>query len=95
MKSVHLLLLPVRAARLGYQELQGSTSFSSTEFLKFAYFLLLLCTGEKLSQQLILFRLLSPQGLQDKIKLVAIDLQDKPAWYKEKVYPQELGTLLI
>nr|XP_034576285.1 protein IN2-1 isoform X2 [Setaria viridis] len=31
------------------------------------------------------------KGLQDKIKLVAIDLQDKPAWYKEKVYPQ--GTV--
>ncbi|XP_052172645.1 protein IN2-1 homolog B-like isoform X2 [Diospyros lotus] len=27
------------------------------------------------------------KGLQDKIKLVAIDLQDRPAWYKEKVYP--------
>lgn len=31
------------------------------------------------------------KGLQDKIKLVAIDLQDKPAWYKEKVYPK--GTV--
>jgi hypothetical protein len=31
------------------------------------------------------------QGLQDKMELVAIDLQDKPAWYKEKVYPQ--GTV--
>ncbi|KAI4300205.1 hypothetical protein L6164_033606 [Bauhinia variegata] len=28
------------------------------------------------------------KGLQDKIQLVPIDLQDKPAWYKEKVYPQ-------
>jgi len=28
------------------------------------------------------------KGLQDKIKLVAIDLGDKPAWYKEKVYPE-------
>ncbi|KAF8396656.1 hypothetical protein HHK36_018280 [Tetracentron sinense] len=27
------------------------------------------------------------QGLQDKIKLVPIDLQNRPAWYKEKVYP--------
>nr|XP_034582547.1 protein IN2-1 homolog B-like isoform X1 [Setaria viridis] len=27
------------------------------------------------------------QGLQDKIQLVAIDLQDKPAWFLEKVYP--------
>ncbi|KAL9429188.1 hypothetical protein AB3S75_031072 [Citrus x aurantiifolia] len=27
------------------------------------------------------------KGLQDEIKLVAFDLQDKPAWYKEKVYP--------
>ena len=26
------------------------------------------------------------QGLQDKIKLVPIDLQNRPAWYKEKVY---------
>lgn len=27
------------------------------------------------------------KGLQDKIKLVPIDLQDRPAWYKQKVYP--------
>ncbi|XP_031399177.1 glutathione S-transferase L3-like [Punica granatum] len=27
------------------------------------------------------------KGLQDKIKLVPLDLQDRPAWYKEKVYP--------
>ncbi|PWZ05026.1 Protein IN2-1 B [Zea mays] len=27
-------------------------------------------------------------GLQDKIKIVAIDLADRPAWYKEKVYPE-------
>ncbi|KAJ4793043.1 Glutathione S-transferase [Rhynchospora pubera] len=28
------------------------------------------------------------KGLQDKIKLVAIDLEDRPVWYKEKVYPE-------
>ncbi|KAL3642532.1 Glutathione S-transferase L1 [Castilleja foliolosa] len=28
------------------------------------------------------------KGLQDEIKLVPIDLQNRPAWYKEKVYPQ-------
>ncbi|XP_020204614.1 glutathione S-transferase L3 [Cajanus cajan] len=28
------------------------------------------------------------KGLQDKIKLIPIDLQDRPAWYKEKVYPE-------
>lgn len=28
------------------------------------------------------------KGLQEKIKLVAIDLQNRPAWYKEKVYPE-------
>lgn len=27
------------------------------------------------------------KGLQDKIKLVPIDLGNRPAWYKEKVYP--------
>ncbi|KAK4706669.1 hypothetical protein R3W88_033769 [Solanum pinnatisectum] len=27
------------------------------------------------------------KGLQDKIKLVQIDLQNRPDWYKEKVYP--------
>ncbi|KAF0903956.1 hypothetical protein E2562_030088 [Oryza meyeriana var. granulata] len=31
------------------------------------------------------------KGLQDKIELVGIDLQDKPAWYQEKVYTQ--GTV--
>nr|AWW16528.1 glutathione transferase lambda 1 [Ipomoea pes-caprae] len=28
------------------------------------------------------------KGLQDKIKFVPIDLQNRPAWYKEKVYPE-------
>ncbi|CAL5419107.1 unnamed protein product [Camellia sinensis] len=27
------------------------------------------------------------KGLQEKIKLVPIDLQNRPDWYKEKVYP--------
>ncbi|CAM0872605.1 unnamed protein product [Alopecurus aequalis] len=27
------------------------------------------------------------KGLQDEIKIVGIDLADRPAWYKEKVYP--------
>ncbi|XP_024028826.1 glutathione S-transferase L3 [Morus notabilis] len=27
------------------------------------------------------------KGLEDKIKLVPINLQNRPAWYKEKVYP--------
>ncbi|CAK9144189.1 unnamed protein product [Ilex paraguariensis] len=27
------------------------------------------------------------KGLQEKIKLVPIDLQNRPVWYKEKVYP--------
>ncbi|KAK8540183.1 hypothetical protein V6N13_048714 [Hibiscus sabdariffa] len=28
------------------------------------------------------------KGLQDKIKLVPLDLPNRPAWYKEKVYPE-------
>ncbi|XP_058746846.1 glutathione S-transferase L3-like [Vicia villosa] len=28
------------------------------------------------------------KGLQDKIQLVPFDLQNRPAWYKEKVYPE-------
>ncbi|XP_052172649.1 glutathione S-transferase L3-like [Diospyros lotus] len=28
------------------------------------------------------------KGLQDKIKLVPIDLRNRPAWYREKVYPE-------
>ncbi|KAL7095730.1 hypothetical protein ACP275_10G042200 [Erythranthe tilingii] len=28
------------------------------------------------------------KGLHDEIKLVGIDLQNRPAWYKEKVYPE-------
>ncbi|XP_061348563.1 protein IN2-1 homolog B-like isoform X1 [Gastrolobium bilobum] len=27
------------------------------------------------------------KGLQDQIQLVPIDLQDRPSWYKDKVYP--------
>ncbi|XP_027365002.1 protein IN2-1 homolog B-like isoform X2 [Abrus precatorius] len=27
------------------------------------------------------------KGLEEKIQLVPIDLQDRPSWYKEKVYP--------
>lgn len=34
------------------------------------------------------------KGLQDKIKLVAIHLQDKPAWFKEKVYPENMVPAL-
>jgi len=34
------------------------------------------------------------QGLQDKIKIVAIDLADRPAWYKEKVYPENKVCLV-
>ncbi|KAK9107337.1 hypothetical protein Syun_023348 [Stephania yunnanensis] len=30
-------------------------------------------------------------GLQDKIQLVPIDLWKRPAWYKEKVYPENKG----
>ncbi|WP_411026224.1 glutathione S-transferase N-terminal domain-containing protein [Salmonella sp. s58078] len=30
------------------------------------------------------------KGLQDKIELVPIDLQNRPAWYKEKVYPANM-----
>jgi hypothetical protein len=83
LKAVHLLLLPVRSARLGYQELQGSAAFSFC----------CLFTSENLLQKtnsLVSFAS-SLQGLQDKMELVAIDLQDKPAWYKDKVYPQ--GTV--
>ncbi|KAE8711081.1 Protein IN2-1-like protein B [Hibiscus syriacus] len=29
----------------------------------------------------------SGHGLQDKIKLVPIDMKNRPAWYKERVYP--------
>ena len=32
------------------------------------------------------------QGLQEKIKLVPIDLGNRPAWYKEKVYPENKVT---
>lgn len=28
------------------------------------------------------------KGLQDKIKLVPLNLENRPAWYKEKVYPE-------
>ncbi|KAG8380429.1 hypothetical protein BUALT_Bualt06G0014400 [Buddleja alternifolia] len=28
------------------------------------------------------------KGLQDTIKLIPIDLKNRPAWYKEKVYPE-------
>ena len=31
---------------------------------------------------------LEMQGLQAKIELVPINLQDRPTWYKEKVYAE-------
>ncbi|KAK9985413.1 hypothetical protein SO802_030364 [Lithocarpus litseifolius] len=34
------------------------------------------------------------KGLHDKIKLVPIDLQNRPAWYKEKVYHKNLVPAL-
>ncbi|KAK7857129.1 glutathione s-transferase l3 [Quercus suber] len=36
------------------------------------------------AQRVWIFR--NYKGLHDKIKLVPIDLQNRPAWYKEKVY---------
>ncbi|KAL5212193.1 hypothetical protein ABZP36_023040 [Zizania latifolia] len=35
------------------------------------------------------------QGLQDKIKIVGIDLADRPAWYKEKVYPENKYGIVV
>ncbi|CDP04322.1 unnamed protein product [Coffea canephora] len=35
------------------------------------------------------------KGLQDKIKLIAIDLENRPAWYKEKVYPANKVPSLV
>nr|GEW05889.1 glutathione S-transferase L3-like isoform X2 [Tanacetum cinerariifolium] len=35
-----------------------------------------------------LLALSGKEGLQDKIKLVPLDLANRPAWYKEKVYPE-------
>ncbi|KAI4300203.1 hypothetical protein L6164_033605 [Bauhinia variegata] len=32
--------------------------------------------------------ILKIQGLQNEIKLVPIDLQDKPTWHKEKIHPE-------
>jgi hypothetical protein len=37
---------------------------------------------------LIIFVAFEIQGIQDKIHLVPIDLQNRPAWYKEKVYSE-------
>ncbi|KAK7859496.1 glutathione s-transferase l3 [Quercus suber] len=34
------------------------------------------------------------KGLHDKIKLVPIDLQNRPAWYKEKVYHENRRSLI-
>lgn len=89
MKAVHLLLLPVRSARLGHQELEGSAAC----MLPVALHMPLCCTRVQKSNSLVPFNLLPLQGLQDKMELVAIDLQDKPAWYKDKVYAQ--GTVLF
>ena len=36
---------------------------------------------------LVWFGFLREQGLQDKIKLLPLDLQNRPGWYKDKVYP--------
>ena len=35
------------------------------------------------------------QGLQDKIKVIAVDRDNRPAWYKEKVYPANKVEYLI
>ncbi|KAL5725735.1 glutathione transferase [Ranunculus cassubicifolius] len=35
----------------------------------------------------ICLKILELQGLQKEIKLVPLDLQNRPAWYKEEVYP--------
>lgn len=33
------------------------------------------------------------QGLEDTIKLVPLSIQDRPAWFKEKVYPENKVTI--
>ena len=35
------------------------------------------------------------QCLQGKIKIVALDLVDRPAWYKDKVYPENKVVYMI
>ncbi|CDP04321.1 unnamed protein product [Coffea canephora] len=35
------------------------------------------------------------KGLQDKIKVIAVDLDNRPAWYKEKVYPANKVPSLV
>lgn len=61
------------------------------EFSVFLYIFFLSCNRISwLTKKLnywICFSFFWKQGLQDKIKLVPIDLQNRPAWYKEKVYP--------
>ncbi|POO02470.1 S-crystallin [Trema orientale] len=51
-------------------------------------FLLLYCTPVTLAHLRNVFGITrNCKGLQEEIKLVPLNLQDRPTWYKEKVYP--------
>jgi hypothetical protein len=82
-KAVCRISLPVRAARLDCQELQGMRFilFGAAALRRTEPFLYTQVDCFCLAHAFLV------QGVQDKIKIVAIDLADRPAWYKEKVYP--------
>ncbi|KAF9676751.1 hypothetical protein SADUNF_Sadunf08G0035500 [Salix dunnii] len=82
---VYIVHMSLCTACVDYPELQGYFySISSPVLGLFSLYNLV----DTISLWLCFcFIKLKEQGLQDKIKLVPIDLQDRPAWYKEKVYP--------
>ena len=69
---LHLSICP---SSLDHQEFQGLLSIHSVLCCHFPFFFI------------FIFSSWWVQGLQDEIKLVPLILQNRPAWYSEKVYP--------
>ncbi|KAF5940119.1 hypothetical protein HYC85_021286 [Camellia sinensis] len=85
LKVVHLLHLSVCAACLDCTELQGCVKFYGYFFCSTISFLFSFIHVTAILNLKFLYFFV--RGLQEKIKLVPIDLQNRPDWYKEKVYP--------
>ena len=86
-KAVYMLHVSICPASLDRQEFQGLLFIRSIIFYSLLS-LSFLC--------ILYFSFLWAQGLQDEIKLVPLILQNRPAWYSEKVYPpNKVNTLFI
>ena len=89
LQIVHVVRLPLCATCMDHKELQGTADRVRSSWASFDPWVHALLIGEKNQYMLLNWNViaLGHQGLQEEIKLVPMDMADKPAWYK-KVYPK-------